>query len=155
MLALFPQAPCPVQVVWGRKHPSSGKKSGPTRSVEPFTEPTTPGGAGLSLVEPNQETQPGTDLDFSFSALAPRPSLKGGYALDPEHLAFEELTWRNTSTPKPVVVVPVRWVVVIAVGGADVTCTCASAQARCKCVPIVVPTAPAQNLVGLSPRCGG
>jgi hypothetical protein len=56
------------------------------------------------------------------------------------HLAFEELSWRNTSTPKTDVVVAIRWRVVVAVRRADV-------------VPFVVPAAPAQHLgFDLAPR---
>ena len=59
-------------------------------------------------------------------------------SVNPRHLAFEECSWGGRA-PEAHIVVHVRRVVVVPVGDADV-------------VPIVVPTAAPQHLIGLSPR---
>ena len=58
-------------------------------------------------------------------------------SVNTRHLAFEEWSWGGDA-PEPNVVVLIRGVVVVPVGHAQV-------------VPIVVPIAPAQHLIGLSP----
>ena len=66
------------------------------------------------MVEPALwHVQPGTDLDF-FSLGTSAASV------NETHLAFEELSWRNTHTPKTDIVVTIVGIVVVAVRRADV-----------------------------------